>query len=67
MPIDQFITVIDEELKKANERIQQEAARKAQVVGGKKVTQTGAIFTVALHQRSDGWRIAAWAWTKGKQ
>jgi hypothetical protein len=36
-------------------------------VGGKKVTQSGAVFTVALHQRSDGWRIAAWAWTKGKQ
>lgn len=34
---------------------------------GKKVTQTGAVFTVALRQRSDGWRIAAWAWTKGKQ
>jgi hypothetical protein len=36
-------------------------------VGGKRVEQTGAIFTVALHERSDGWRIAAWAWTKGKQ
>jgi SnoaL-like domain len=36
-------------------------------VGGKQVTQTGAAFTVALHLRSDGWRIAAWAWTKGKQ
>jgi ketosteroid isomerase-like protein len=34
---------------------------------GKKVTQTGAVFTVALRQRPDGWRIAAWAWTKGKQ
>ena len=34
---------------------------------GKKVTQTGAVFTVALRQRSDGWRIAAWAWTKGKR
>lgn len=34
---------------------------------GKKVTQTGAVFTVALRQRSDGWRIAAWVWTKGKQ
>lgn len=36
-------------------------------IGGKKVTQTGAVFTVALHQRSDGRRIAAWAWTKGEQ
>jgi hypothetical protein len=35
--------------------------------GGTKVEQTGAIFTVAPHERSDGWRIAAWAWTKGKQ
>ncbi|WP_101950740.1 nuclear transport factor 2 family protein [Mycobacterium sp. 3519A] len=34
---------------------------------GNRITQTGAFFTVALHQRSDGWRIAAWAWTKGKQ
>jgi hypothetical protein len=36
-------------------------------VGDKNVTQTGAVFTVALRQRADGWRIAAWAWTKGKQ
>ena len=36
-------------------------------VDGKKVTQTGAVFTVALRQRTDGWRIAAWAWTKGEQ
>ena len=32
---------------------------------GKHVTQTGAIFTVALRQLAEGWRIAAWAWTKG--
>ena len=36
-------------------------------VAEQKVTQTGAFFTAALHQRADGWRIAAWAWTKGKQ
>lgn len=36
-------------------------------VRGEPVTQTGAYFTVALRQRPDGWRIAAWAWTKGKQ
>lgn len=34
---------------------------------GKQVTQTGAMFTVALRELADGWRIAAWAWTKGKQ
>jgi ketosteroid isomerase-like protein len=36
-------------------------------VKGNQVTQTGAVFTVALRKLSDGWRIAAWAWTKGKQ
>ena len=33
---------------------------------GKQVTQSGAIFTTALRKSSDGWRIAAWAWAKGK-
>src|SRR5215813_15112827 len=32
---------------------------------GKPVTQSGATFTVALRKLKDGWRIAAWAWTKG--
>ncbi len=36
-------------------------------IGQQQVTQTGAIFTVALRERPYGWRIAAWAWTKGKQ
>jgi ketosteroid isomerase-like protein len=36
-------------------------------VKGKRVTQTGAIFTVALRKLADGWRIAAWAWAKGTQ
>jgi ketosteroid isomerase-like protein len=36
-------------------------------LGDKRVTQTGASFTVALRRQTDGWRIAAWAWTKGKQ
>ena len=36
-------------------------------VDGKRVTQTGAVFTVALRRRLDGWHIAAWAWTKGTQ
>jgi hypothetical protein len=34
---------------------------------GKQVTQTGAIFTVALRKLTLGWRIAAWAWAKGGQ
>jgi hypothetical protein len=34
-------------------------------VRGQKVTQTGAVFTVALRKLADGWRIAAWAWAKG--
>ena len=34
---------------------------------GKAITQTGAFFTVALHRSAEEWRIAAWAWTKGKQ
>jgi ketosteroid isomerase-like protein len=34
-------------------------------VHGQQVTQTGAIFTVALRKFAQGWRITAWAWTKG--
>ena len=34
-------------------------------VQGKQITQTGALFTVALRKLADGWRIAAWAWAKG--
>ena len=34
-------------------------------VGGKQVTQSGAVFTVTLRKLADGWRIAAWAWAKG--
>jgi len=33
-------------------------------VRGQQVTQTGAIFTVALRNFTVGWRIAAWAWAK---
>jgi hypothetical protein len=29
------------------------------------VTQSGAIFTVALRRVPAGWRIASWAWAKG--
>lgn len=35
-------------------------------IDGQQHIQSGAIFTVALHQFSEGWRIAAWAWAKGK-
>ena len=32
---------------------------------GEQVTQSGAVFTVALRKLAEGWRIAAWAWAKG--
>lgn len=32
---------------------------------GKQVTQTGALFTVALRKVPAGWRLASWAWAKG--
>jgi hypothetical protein len=32
---------------------------------GKPVTQSGAVFTVALRKLTEGWCIAAWAWAKG--
>lgn len=34
-------------------------------VRGKQVTQSGSTFTVALRKLAEGWRITAWAWTKG--
>ena len=34
-------------------------------VGGKQVTQSGAVFTVAVRKQAEVWRIAAWAWVKG--
>ena len=34
-------------------------------VHGKQVTQSGAVFTVALRKHAEGWRVAAWAWAKG--
>lgn len=34
---------------------------------GQQITQTGAIFTVALRKTASGWRIAAWAWAKGSR
>jgi hypothetical protein len=33
---------------------------------GTRITQTGALFTTALCKQTDGWRIAAWAWAKGR-
>ena len=36
-------------------------------IGGRHVTQSGARFTVALRRIPEGWRIAAWAWSKGNQ
>ncbi len=32
---------------------------------GRQVTQSGALFTVALHKLNQEWRIVAWAWAKG--
>ncbi|MFF3570954.1 nuclear transport factor 2 family protein [Nocardia jiangxiensis] len=32
---------------------------------GKQVTQTGALFTVALGKAGTQWRLTAWAWAKG--
>ena len=34
-------------------------------VRGKQITQSGAVYTVALRKLPEGWRIAAWAWAKG--
>jgi ketosteroid isomerase-like protein len=34
-------------------------------VRGEQLTQSGAVFTVALRKLAEGWRIAAWAWAKG--
>jgi hypothetical protein len=33
-------------------------------VDGKQITQTGAVFTVALRKFINGWRISAWAWVR---
>ena len=34
-------------------------------IHGNPITQSGAVFTMALRKVSEGWRIAAWAWAKG--
>jgi hypothetical protein len=35
-------------------------------VHGKQVTQSGATFTTALRRVEGDWRIASWAWAKGR-
>jgi hypothetical protein len=32
---------------------------------GKRTTESGSTLTVALQKVAEGWRITAWAWTKG--
>ena len=34
-------------------------------VQGMQIRQSGAFFTVALRKLNAGWRVTAWAWTKG--
>jgi ketosteroid isomerase-like protein len=36
-------------------------------VRGKRVKQSGSVFTVALRKLAAGWRLTAWAWAKGTQ
>ena len=36
-------------------------------LNGTRITQTGATFTVALRRSAEGWRVAAWAWAKGRR
>jgi ketosteroid isomerase-like protein len=36
-------------------------------VHGQPVTQTDAIFVVALRRVGEEWRIASWAWAKGRR
>jgi hypothetical protein len=35
-------------------------------LNGRPIAQTGATLTVALERQGEDWRIAAWAWTKGR-
>jgi ketosteroid isomerase-like protein len=34
-------------------------------LGGREVTQTGSLFTVALRKVDTDWHLSAWAWAKG--
>ena len=31
---------------------------------GKRITESGSIWTVTLQKVADGWRITGWAWSK---
>jgi hypothetical protein len=42
-------------------------ATMAFTVRGKRVKQSGSVFTVAVHKLATGWRLTAWAWAKGTQ
>lgn len=35
------------------------------ILRGKRVRQTGAVWTVALRRLGTEWRLTAWAWAKG--
>jgi ketosteroid isomerase-like protein len=35
-------------------------------LNGQKITQTGSTFTVALKRTGGDWKIASWAWSKGR-
>ncbi|MCV7203713.1 hypothetical protein B7435_03190 [Mycolicibacterium peregrinum] len=34
-------------------------------LNGRQIVQIGGVFTVALRNGADGWRLTAWAWAKG--
>ncbi|OBF42805.1 hypothetical protein A5719_10175 [Mycolicibacterium peregrinum] len=34
-------------------------------LNGQQIVQTGGVFTLALRNGDDGWRLTAWAWSKG--
>jgi hypothetical protein len=34
---------------------------------GTQLTQTGATMTAAFQMFPEGWRLIAWAWSKGRQ
>jgi hypothetical protein len=36
-------------------------------VHGEQVTQSEAVYTVALRKQPEGWRLMSWAWAKGEQ
>jgi hypothetical protein len=40
-------------------------AKYAYTLKGKKITQKGATFTVALQKQAGAWKITGWAWSTG--